>query len=592
MVGCQVCIDQYGSSIEGEDNVEDLRARSRRWLGQAKRVVAPSSDTAERYRRQFPELSISIEPWEIDPPFVPKKFPHKVGSPVKVAVIGAVGEQKGSAVLLACAKDAANRNLPLEFSVIGFSDIDNELAATGRVFISGRYQEDELQSLIAFERPHLTFLPSVTPETWSYTLSHTFQAGIPPVAFDLGVIADRIRAAGLGEFLLETELPASAINDRLMSLVFEQRLNKTDLDVSGEFLSGNYKPALIGPEAQELSPNRRARGELTSETTMQADPPTLRASAQILPLNRGVYLFSVETSTARPVIEGDVTLPALSLSPAPGSDSKAFEFLGGLRTEGAWLRDARDIQVVKVNSGDALLLVTSYTTPESAPLSMQVERIDGRQRTGERANSAPPQPAPAQLSAPPVQAPSVPTSMQGSIATEPLRGFRTQITAHIANRGDVNFVGAPWAGTLSERFPIEAFTIAPLEGVASNHLEYKAMLANGTDTGWIEGGQMCGTQRQRIAITGFAVRMKADRANAFTVEYSGRFTSGRFVGPTRDGQPCSSDTAGDALYAMQVVITEQDTRTATAAPPYAEGIAPNLAAQNGAPAPRFSVFRQ
>ena len=37
-------------------------------------------------------------------------------------------------------------------------------------------------------------LPSVWPETYSYTLSIALQAGLPVAAFDIGAIARRIRA--------------------------------------------------------------------------------------------------------------------------------------------------------------------------------------------------------------------------------------------------------------------------------------------------------------------------------------------------------------------------------------------------------------
>ena len=43
--------------------------------------------------------------------------------------------------MLACARDAAMRNLKLEFCLVGHSMDDARLLATGRVHITGRYED-------------------------------------------------------------------------------------------------------------------------------------------------------------------------------------------------------------------------------------------------------------------------------------------------------------------------------------------------------------------------------------------------------------------------------------------------------------------
>jgi glycosyltransferase involved in cell wall biosynthesis len=76
-----------------------------------------------------------------------------------------------------------------------------------------RYADVELPALLALSRCHLSFFPSVWPETYCYTLSQAFFAGLYPVAFDLGALAHRIRAAGWGRvipFALSTD-PAKVV---------------------------------------------------------------------------------------------------------------------------------------------------------------------------------------------------------------------------------------------------------------------------------------------------------------------------------------------------------------------------------------------
>ena len=103
----------------------------------------------------------------------------------------------------------ARRRLPLEFVVIGHTENDAPLLKTGKVFVTGPYSEGEAPHLLRRERPDLVFLPSVWPETWSYVLDEALESGLPIVAFDLGAIAERLRAAERGRVVAADAEPAT-----------------------------------------------------------------------------------------------------------------------------------------------------------------------------------------------------------------------------------------------------------------------------------------------------------------------------------------------------------------------------------------------
>src|SRR5208282_1630157 len=114
---CRSCVRKNGSRLGETLSVPALRARSAAWLGAARRVLAPSADTASRLRNYFPSLEIEVRPHA--PPRTP---PPQIAAPtgaktVRIGLIGAIGGHKGYQVLLACARDAAARRLPLEFVV-------------------------------------------------------------------------------------------------------------------------------------------------------------------------------------------------------------------------------------------------------------------------------------------------------------------------------------------------------------------------------------------------------------------------------------------------------------------------------------------
>lgn len=213
---CEACVADAGSLIKEEIGVQPLRDRSGRLLTAAERVVTPSHDTASRMRRHFPGLRPVVVPHEADgEPADPPAMVVRAGS-CRVCLLGAIGLHKGYDVLLACARDAAERRLPLEFVVVGHTIDDARLMATGRAFVTGEYQPDEAVDLIVAQQATLGFVPSIAPETWSLGLTELWRAGLRVAAFDIGAPAERIRATGRG-MVLPLGLPPAAINNALVA---------------------------------------------------------------------------------------------------------------------------------------------------------------------------------------------------------------------------------------------------------------------------------------------------------------------------------------------------------------------------------------
>ncbi len=215
-VVCEACIADLGRNDEQDIAVADLRARSAKDLAGARRITVPSNDTATRLRRHFPGIVAEVRPHEDDTRLPPPMVEAR-GTVRRVCVIGGIGPEKGYDVLLACARDAAMRGLGLEFVVVGHTVDDDRLLATGRVFVTGPYQEADALDEILAQRPNIGFLPSIWPETWCYTLGHAWRAGLSVVAFDIGAPAERIRRTGRG-WLLPLGLPATSINNALLAV--------------------------------------------------------------------------------------------------------------------------------------------------------------------------------------------------------------------------------------------------------------------------------------------------------------------------------------------------------------------------------------
>ncbi|MBN9564195.1 MAG: glycosyltransferase [Alphaproteobacteria bacterium] len=213
---CESCVADHGRYMGDEMSVAALREGSARFLGAAERVEVPSRDAAARLTRYFPALAPTVVPLEPEPDAIPQPKPPQCG-PVRVCVVGAIGVEKGYDVLLGAARDAARRRLPLEFVVVGHTIDDERLLATNRVFVTGPYKAEEVEELIRAQEADLALLPSVTPETWCFTLTEAWRAGLDVAAFDFGAQAERIRQTGRG-WLLPPGINSAALNDRLLAI--------------------------------------------------------------------------------------------------------------------------------------------------------------------------------------------------------------------------------------------------------------------------------------------------------------------------------------------------------------------------------------
>jgi len=180
----------------------------------------PDTDVSARIKKYSDNGHINVVPHEAPLDFALHKV--KRGSPgdseLRIVVIGAISQIKGLDVLLACAEDARRRQLPLVFTVLGYTSNDVKAKDAG-IQVTGRYSETDGLTMLAALQPHAVFLPSIWPETYCYTLSLALEARLPVFAFNLGAIASRLRALGLDQNLtsIENASNISALNDWLIA---------------------------------------------------------------------------------------------------------------------------------------------------------------------------------------------------------------------------------------------------------------------------------------------------------------------------------------------------------------------------------------
>ena len=193
---CRQCL-QRNPAPHGE-SIESWRARHGRLLREARFVIAPSADTAQRMQRFVPTARVQVVPHAtlaLKPVQHPKPNPRQLptGQPLKVVVLGALSKIKGADILEEVALLAARLDVPVEFHLLGYAYRSLRTQPKARLTVHGGYEEKDLPLLLEWLQPDVVWFPAVWPETYSYTLSASLDSGLPIIAPDIGAFCERLQ---------------------------------------------------------------------------------------------------------------------------------------------------------------------------------------------------------------------------------------------------------------------------------------------------------------------------------------------------------------------------------------------------------------
>lgn len=199
---CRRCLAALGGYPDVD--IAAWRERHRVFLAQARNVFAPSRWGAETLAAYFPGIAVDV----LAPPparradngpatTIPFALPDDGYR--HVALLGAIGPEKGSRILEALVARIRERGLPLRIVVIGYTDRETRGQSADRVLtVHGPYGVGEVEALLDCYRVGIVLFPNVWPETFSYTLGEAWAAGRPALVPTRGALKDRIDATGAG----------------------------------------------------------------------------------------------------------------------------------------------------------------------------------------------------------------------------------------------------------------------------------------------------------------------------------------------------------------------------------------------------------
>ncbi|WP_209426623.1 glycosyltransferase [Pararhodobacter sp. SW119] len=186
---------QYRRADGSTMSLADWRAAWGRVIDASDRLIVFSRESARIVESVYPKAKDRLH-------FNPHALPHAIprltapkDGRIVLGVLGAIGPQKGAAVL-----SALSRKMHAEQ--------DASLALIGRIAPGYPLADDvPVHGIYAIEDiPHLAarygvthwLIPSIWPETFSYTVHECLATGLPTLAFDLGAQGEAVRNAANG----------------------------------------------------------------------------------------------------------------------------------------------------------------------------------------------------------------------------------------------------------------------------------------------------------------------------------------------------------------------------------------------------------
>lgn len=220
---CDRCAKQLFGT--GYDTPYQQRMRYQHLIDSVDRVIAPSQAALTVFRKGIviPDYKAHVLPHPM-PRTKRTGATHSRPTPsdgTEELVVGFIGNkaiQKGSdiirGIISRCAGD------PIRFVAIG--NLTGSTKDRGKVVSTGLYQREDVVKLIQSHHVDVMVIASPWPETYSYTLTETWMAGVPAIVGPLGAPAERVAATGAGLVMPDYRIDSFA--DALQSLAQNRAL--------------------------------------------------------------------------------------------------------------------------------------------------------------------------------------------------------------------------------------------------------------------------------------------------------------------------------------------------------------------------------
>jgi glycosyltransferase involved in cell wall biosynthesis len=196
-------------------------------------MIFTPSESAKSYLLQaYPELrgKTQVIPHGIDidgGDYLPKPSDGKL----RVAFVGGINTIKGADVILKMIRQGPSW---IDWSIIGGIG-DRELLTLQRknLWQYGWYDRNKLPELLSEKKIDVVCLPSLSAETFCYTLSEVTACHIPCIVTDIGALGERVKSMGFG-----WTVPIDSAAEDMLSILEELHSHPSMITDAGRQAAG------------------------------------------------------------------------------------------------------------------------------------------------------------------------------------------------------------------------------------------------------------------------------------------------------------------------------------------------------------------
>lgn len=193
---CKACMKNSTQEWRNfyKDDV-DIVAWRKQWsalLEKSDHVICFSDASKDIVLKAYPDLTsnkIEVIPHQV-PPLPPVEIDKKETETLTIGVLGAINFAKGSQIIKHLVQTIERDKLDMNIVLIGEM---SESLKSDHFHLTGRYKREELPSIIKNEQIDIFLIPSIVPETFSYTTQEIIMMELPLMVFNLGAPPERVK---------------------------------------------------------------------------------------------------------------------------------------------------------------------------------------------------------------------------------------------------------------------------------------------------------------------------------------------------------------------------------------------------------------
>jgi len=200
---CENCLKNNKNEFkifEKEENIGNWRKSWNKINDLSDEIICFSNSSKDIFLKAYPnsDKKIKVIPHDISGRYNKIYNPSIKNDKIIIGILGGINEAKGANIIKDLVSYVDDNKLNVKIVVIGQISIPIN---SDSFEVTGRYDKKSLPDIVEKLNISKFLIPSIWPETFSYTTDEIMQMGYPLVVFDLGAPAERVKHYELGKVI-------------------------------------------------------------------------------------------------------------------------------------------------------------------------------------------------------------------------------------------------------------------------------------------------------------------------------------------------------------------------------------------------------